>query len=725
MSSSAESRTSASKSPVLPPLANAPRLSPSTSRKPSPFRGPLHERSSSQSNELPAPTIRVVDDIEEPSSDVYSKKPFPSQPSQILPPRKKPGYAFETRGSRVLGSNHVANVVAKFEANKATQPPLVPQPLQPKRPARQSTSTSNSDADTIVPSPFSPSSSTRFSIGSTAPSSVFQDDSGLEVQQEETSGPSLATIRTVPPSTANSEEPWDAHALTPKASAVSLASTASEEPSPEQAPVERASTVGSGNFQTFGADTDYSSSPASTVPKQASPNYTTFCRPNVRPSSESLRCSPSSFNSERPRSSSSPARPLSIHDGHHVVTLPNGARLSYPIVRQPSASRLTVDSQPLPKNPARMNAQRGVHQIPQWSSQLSTIASESERNSRSVERVSPSVDGNSRLADFPEEQLPSEGPSDGRSFIPGRRPTIVSFPSTDSDPSPTGTQSSVAVPLPLFSPLIKEPTEERNSDELQDTISPLQSPPLKNKRSFLRRRDSDSRSTSSRPGSAQSNFSDFIHNNIPAWARVYYREGRGSLGAESYTESTDSFRVLTANSGRTTTPSEGQYPLNIYRPRNRPHQHTWDPEAVSVAEAHNEKPVYVVDPPRRHISQPYTPRLRPDRRSTARFSAWKAPSLDETLGTLLFSRQNRQIVLFALGFLCPFAWMIASFLALPPDPSLSTPSPSQLDLERHFVDIIGPVDDRSYQKGRWWRNLNRIMAAIGTLLVGVIVSLVV
>ena len=68
--------------------------------------------------------------------------------------------------------------------------------------------------------------------------------------------------------------------------------------------------------------------------------------------------------------------------------------------------------------------------------------------------------------------------------------------------------------------------------------------------------------------------------------------------------------------------------------------------------------------------------------------------------------------------------MIASFLPLPPDPELAQePTPSQLDIERQFARELGPVDDRSYQKGMWWRNLNRIMSGIGTLLIGVIVSL--
>ena len=136
-----------------------------------------------------------------------------------------------------------------------------------------------------------------------------------------------------------------------------------------------------------------------------------------------------------------------------------------------------------------------------------------------------------------------------------------------------------------------------------------------------------------------------------------------------------------------------------------------------------EQDIYVIGPSRRPMSEPFTPRLRQDRRSTAVLSAWKAPSFDDSLRTLFFSRQNRQILLFCLGFLCPLAWIVASILPLPQDPALVQESPSQLDLERQFAAELGPLDDRTYQKAMWWRNLNRVMAAVGTLLIGVIIAL--
>ena len=109
-----------------------------------------------------------------------------------------------------------------------------------------------------------------------------------------------------------------------------------------------------------------------------------------------------------------------------------------------------------------------------------------------------------------------------------------------------------------------------------------------------------------------------------------------------------------AHSGRTNTPSEGNFPLSIYRPRNRPHERISHPETMSISDDYPiEQEVYAIQP-RHHKSEIFTPRLRQDRRSQARLSAWKAPSFDDTLGTLFFSRQNRQILLFVFGFIFPF-----------------------------------------------------------------------
>jgi hypothetical protein len=60
--------------------------------------------------------------------------------------------------------------------------------------------------------------------------------------------------------------------------------------------------------------------------------------------------------------------------------------------------------------------------------------------------------------------------------------------------------------------------------------------------------------------------------------------------------------------------------------------------------------------------------------------------------------------------------MLASFLPLPLDPKLGD-ARSQTDLEQQFARNFGAVDDKAFQKATWWRNLNRVMSGIGTLLV--------
>jgi hypothetical protein len=137
---------------------------------------------------------------------------------------------------------------------------------------------------------------------------------------------------------------------------------------------------------------------------------------------------------------------------------------------------------------------------------------------------------------------------------------------------------------------------------------------------------------------------------------VYYRRGeRVSMGAPG-SESTESLRLPTSYSGRTSTPSEGgHFPLSIYRPRNRPRNRGSHADTISLADdVHSIDGVYAIGPNMHPISGWSTPHLRTDRRTDTRYSAWKAPSLDSDLHTTLFGRQNRQVLLFCIGFIFPF-----------------------------------------------------------------------
>ncbi|PNH32239.1 hypothetical protein BJF96_g4632 [Verticillium dahliae] len=86
--------------------------------------------------------------------------------------------------------------------------------------------------------------------------------------------------------------------------------------------------------------------------------------------------------------------------------------------------------------------------------------------------------------------------------------------------------------------------------------------------------------------------------------------------------------------------------------------------------------------------------------------------------------------MFILGFILPIAWMVAAFLPLPPLPytemvERAPDDSSMLDIEMESARPPTHMDEICYRSARWWRNLNRIMALVGVLIVAVIVTLAV
>jgi hypothetical protein len=330
-----------------------------------------------------------------------------------------------------------------------------------------------------------------------------------------------------------------------------------------------------------------------------------------------------------------------IHESRRV-SFSTGLQVNYPVVRAPSANSLRAESQNTPIQPLRMQDRGLAHT---WSSQLSTIPSVSERDSRSIARNSRSIGTRSH------SQESYNG--NGRTNIPRRRGQTIGSAQSYSDNSSSSEGYSV-VPRPLFSPTSRGSSEERDyHGEHLDTISPLPSSvPLRMKNSgYFHRTSMDATSMSdSRPGSAQSNMSGFFQNSIPTWAKVYYQRGERISVTES--ESNGSVRLGTSHSARSHTPSESHFTPNIYRPRNRPRNRGSHADTVSLADDTQsiDGGDYVLRP---NMSGYSTPHLRPDRRGRPRYGIWKAPSLDDDLHTTLFGRQNRQILLFCIGFLFP------------------------------------------------------------------------
>ncbi|CAA9963745.1 hypothetical protein PTMSG1_07104 [Pyrenophora teres f. maculata] len=729
-----------SQSPQHATFAQGPTFSPPKSpskKSTSPVRKPLHERSNSQTNQYSRPTIRIVED---PGHGIYQKYPVPSEPSHILPPpRHAPGYGFERPerlGSRVSSGSQVANTIAKFEATRA----LAPQPiLSRKKGFRHSASTSISEEDTFISSSFSPSS-TRFSQGSTAPSSPppeFDDfESSLEVLEEEPSF-ERSTIRAVPPSSSGGDSSESrTSALTLKASAAPFASTALPASTPSISNAGNPASVSLGRPLPVppplqARSTDFLQAGGST-PLTSDTNHRQTVLKSQQ-STESITFSDISSTSIEPIQPASSQPSPTLHEAS-TSTFASGIRINYPIVRAPSSNSLRAESQRQHGIASRMQDRSLVHN---WSSQLSTIASVSERDSRSFVR-SPRTSGarSQSQESYAGQRRTSNARRRGHTVGSGtswsRSESVVSS-EANTDPS--------AIPRPLFSPVTRGSSEERDYySEHLDTISPLPSSvPLRKKTSgYLQRTNSDAVSmTDSRPGSSQSNVSSFFSSNIPTWAKVYYRRGeRISVVAAPESDSSGSIRLGTAHSGRSHTPSESHFPLSIYRPRNRPRTRLSHTDTISLADDAQsidggvyEGGVYMVEERgQMYALSPWsTPHLRTDPRGQLRYSAWNAPSLDADVHQTLFGRQNRQILLFCIGFLFPPAWMIAAFLPLPLDPNhVITPTPSQADdIEQQFAQAVAPADDKAFQKATWWRNLNRVMAGVGTLLVGVIIALAV
>ncbi|KAK5108826.1 hypothetical protein LTR62_007800 [Meristemomyces frigidus] len=141
------------------------------------------------------------------------------------------------------------------------------------------------------------------------------------------------------------------------------------------------------------------------------------------------------------------------------------------------------------------------------------------------------------------------------------------------------------------------------------------------------------------------------------------------------------------------------------------------------------------------------PTLRPSKRhqngnnnNNKLSSGWRPPSFVDSLDTLVRSRCNRQVLFFALGFVCPLLWMLAAVLPLPPRPG------NLHDLEKSGgVGVGGSEEDvqvammrheagdaerrwreeKQWVKGRWWRALNRVMSLVGLLILAAVIALAV
>ncbi|KAF2672289.1 hypothetical protein BT63DRAFT_438114 [Microthyrium microscopicum] len=707
-------------------------------------RKPLGEKSQSDTNgrlstQSTAPSIRVVADN---GPDAYTKSPFPTQPAHLLPP---------------VASNYVPRIVRYYQdqvvsserqrTNASSPKPssseaLLPLPENALRPSgnRASTDTNvSSDAETLTSSTNyesssqSPSLSSRFSQTITTPSTPTLPDELAASKLPELPQPTInlhrnnrSTIRLVIPSGSSDVPSWSESKSESTTSSLDSLQTITTKilPRPASPPAESEIHVSSpasshrGGVDTDETDAQPQQSP-STKSKHAPPAPGTSSSDSIpysEPSSSSVVKVILPQLTSNPPPSTSHAAPQSA----------SSSDIKYPVVRRQTASGswATVstqqDSEPRMNEDDRMNDDA---RLSIWSSRLSTIPSESE----------------------PPSQPISPGPASPRYFgSPRLRRVLGSIASSDSG---TGfshsslSATSIPYPAPLFSPQQRRlPTPPgRESEEREDTLGDLLSPPLQPKRSgyFAKHRGL------SRPGSSDSINSQISFQGELSWVKRFYSGGDyPPLESPYSTPLHSSSRLNTATSGTTTSPLSEAFPAEIFRPRNRPRDRNGRELRNQPSTDTMRTEGSWTDRFRRPIwsssgwgSGVFSPHLHPDRRANQDQNAWSMPSLDQPSRNVI-GPVGRQVALFCLGFVFPFAWFCAALLPIPSKPnSLDPDAPvdeaALTRRDRNFLRtnpgalVSQEKVEKLYLKAHWWRSLNRIMCVVGLLIIGAIVALVI
>ncbi|KAI3336553.1 hypothetical protein HD806DRAFT_9554 [Xylariaceae sp. AK1471] len=449
-------------------------------------------------------------------------------------------------------------------------------------------------------------------------------------------------------------------------------------------------------------------------------------RPHKRSSSENLYLKRTSRESLHARSNSfsSISSVLTQDTGPNVVLL----------AHTPSASSLRQAPWAGLSSGGLQKPRMDVHQ---WSSQLSTVMSEyegSDRGSRITSLGSGSFAerGSSALGSRNSRNIQSISSSILENLEPPRAVSQATHSRSGSLDRPGAAFMRGARELP--SPPVRTIRDhDEHGDGLADLnhMHQLQSKSSRTRLGFLSRQSSDRslRSTTS------SRTSSFTANSLPTWARFYYGSGEKRwFGAPSIiSEGDDSQPPSSRVPGGS--PAPEQFGQDIYNPRRRPREVQSEDPRPSSLEITPAGPGIgdIRRGPKKKTSSVWSPHLRPDHRAS-RYSMWEPPSVTWSAENRLFGRRNIQVVLFALGFIFPFAWMIAALLPLPPNPQLDI---QELEKGKTRYQIpedsepeplyrrVAPVDDSRYQSARWWRNLNRYMSIIGLLILGAVAALIV
>ncbi|MCJ1356592.1 MAG: hypothetical protein MMC33_006587 [Icmadophila ericetorum] len=715
--------------------------SPTRPLRRSPPRRALHERSESHANEVTNPTLRIVGDED---ARIYASSPFPTLPSQILlPDSRKRQSVFEVSGS-VSGEENPTEHLSAQE-----QDPRLPQIIRAHKGKEIYTSKYNG-FDERSPQPHYSGSLSTPPLASSSTSNLLPSQmhstqvadlnfiklrSGVSMEQgieEERISDEIIQLPSVWGSRDSRDEAYDSPLSSPSHND-GLIQQGMTNKSSEQ------------SLSSTGSNETVIKSKVHGPPPRGSYTYSAF--PNTRPtSSRSTRSfsnplrailDPNRY-SLTPVSSSSPTSPVSplspvapdfpAVDHYHAdlrnFSLPTSSRpgtnsdedvpnIQFPVVRPPAVSGSWAQSSTNVGKRSSRNYPNEEDQMSKWTPHLSTV---------------PSVNSGDRNSGPMASELPSN---------------------TSSMAIDRSSLSSYYPPMPTFSRQ-RDVTGStiRVVGEDDDIATDLPTSPNPNRRSDFTILSADSRRDSTittGPGSRGS----FLRDSIPAWARAYYASDARNAFLASSTSLADD-RPATQQSQR----SIG-FPLGLFRSRSRredqgrqpstqrsPTRQPLNPQGESrqITSSQGNRDSLEITPvtpdgivqhevevrgvPRKKTSQVWSPHLWHDRRQAdKRRTIFREPSLDEEAEGKAISRRNLQVWLFALGFLAPLAWIVASFLPLPPKPSFSPPhTPTTPNITQDIEKALGPLDLARYENARWWRVVNRILAVIGILIIAAIVG---
>lgn len=319
----------------------------------------------------------------------------------------------------------------------------------------------------------------------------------------------------------------------------------------------------------------------------------------------------------------------------------------------------------------------------QWSSQLSTVMSESEESStRGASRSISGISGSSsRIGNGSSGHVRRSSGGWTNSFHSRQMPSISSSLAERLEEAefgsgkPMSRSPSVERPYPTYSRAA--PSHARlvgDQDEYGDGLTELHQVSPKPSKSglsgFFTSTDSSSRnlhsSGSSRANSLASR-ANSLRSSLPDWARLYYGSGERRLGGSvsiAGSKSSES-RPSSAAMYSSASPNTEPFPAPMQTTRKRPHQISppisQRPFSDSVSmddidvmpQNEDQWSAGIMQTIRRKTSSIWSPHLRPDRRSR-RYSVWEPPSVNWSEDSGILGKRNAQIVLFIVGFLFPF-----------------------------------------------------------------------